>query len=51
MMIVEISFFSPTNDALLTNPLAEIVPGAQVDETKRYRIFNSFLQRLKSWTV
>ena len=33
--------FSPTNDALLTNPLAEIVPGAQVDETKRYRIFNS----------
>ena len=33
--------FSPTNDALLTNPLAEIVPGAQIDETKRYRIFNS----------
>ena len=33
--------FSPTNDALLTNPLAEIVPGAQVDELKRYRIFNS----------
>lgn len=33
--------FSPTNDALLTNPLAEIVPGAQVDQTKRYRIFNS----------
>ncbi|WP_373331441.1 SusC/RagA family TonB-linked outer membrane protein [Salmonirosea aquatica] len=33
--------FSPTNDALLTNPLAEIVPGAQVDETKKYRIFNS----------
>ena len=33
--------FSPTNDALLTNPQAELVPGAQVDETKKYRIFNS----------
>ncbi|MCF0070966.1 TonB-dependent receptor [Dyadobacter sp. CY261] len=33
--------FSPTNDALLTNPLAELVKGAQVDELKRYRIFNS----------
>jgi TonB-linked SusC/RagA family outer membrane protein len=33
--------FAPTNDALLTNPLAEIVPGAQVDEIKKYRIFNS----------
>ena len=33
--------FSPTNDALLTNPLAEIVPGAQVDQIKKYRIFNS----------
>lgn len=33
--------FSPTNDALLTNPLFEIIPGAQVDNTKRYRIFNS----------
>ena len=33
--------FLPTNDGLRTNPLAEIVPGAQVDETKRYRIFNS----------
>jgi len=33
--------FAPTNDALLTNPLAEIVKGAQVDNTKRYRIFNS----------
>ncbi|GAB3991658.1 TonB-dependent receptor [Spirosoma daeguense] len=33
--------FAPTNDALLTNPLAEIVPGAQVDLTKKYRIFNS----------
>ncbi len=33
--------FAPTNDALLTNPLAEIVPGAQIDEAKKYRIFNS----------
>lgn len=33
--------FSPTNDALLTNPLAEVIPGAQVDERKKYRIFNS----------
>ncbi|MDB5241504.1 MAG: TonB-dependent receptor plug [Spirosoma sp.] len=33
--------FSPTNDALLTNPLAEVVPGAQVEERKKYRIFNS----------
>lgn len=33
--------FSPTSDALLTNPLFEIIPGAQVDNTKRYRIFNS----------
>lgn len=33
--------FSPTNDALLTNPLAEIAPGAMVDQTKKYRMFNS----------
>jgi TonB-linked SusC/RagA family outer membrane protein len=33
--------FTPTNDALLTNPLAEIVDGAQVDNIKRYRMFNS----------
>lgn len=33
--------FAPTNDALLTNPLAELVPNAQIDETKKYRIFNS----------
>ena len=33
--------FLPTNDGLRTNPLAEIVEGAQVDETKRYRTFNS----------
>ncbi|WP_154857096.1 SusC/RagA family TonB-linked outer membrane protein [Cyclobacterium xiamenense] len=33
--------FQPTNDGLRTNPLAEIVPGAHEDLTKRYRIFNS----------
>jgi TonB-linked SusC/RagA family outer membrane protein len=34
--------FLPTTDGLRTNPIAEVVPGAFVDETKRYRIFNSF---------
>ena len=33
--------FLPTLDGLRTNPIAEIIPGAQIDETKRYRIFNS----------
>ncbi len=33
--------FLPTSDGLRTNPFAEIVPGAQVDETFRTRIFNS----------
>ncbi|HEY0108331.1 MAG TPA: SusC/RagA family TonB-linked outer membrane protein, partial [Fibrella sp.] len=33
--------FAPTNDALLTNPLAEVVPGAQIEERRKYRIFNS----------
>lgn len=33
--------FLPTTDGLRTNPFAEIVPGAQVDETYRTRIFNS----------
>ncbi|HCX75748.1 MAG TPA: hypothetical protein DHU93_10460, partial [Algoriphagus sp.] len=33
--------FLPTSDGLRTNPFAEVVPGAQVDLTKRYRIFNS----------
>ncbi|MEZ0609735.1 SusC/RagA family TonB-linked outer membrane protein [Fibrella sp. WM1] len=33
--------FFPTNDALLTNPLAEITPGAQIQERKKYRIYNS----------
>lgn len=39
--------FSPTNDALLTNPLAEIVPGAQIDENKKYRLFNSLYAEVK----
>lgn len=39
--------FSQTNDALLTNPLSEIVPGAQVDNTKKYRIFNSIYSEFK----
>ncbi|WP_255066060.1 TonB-dependent receptor [Lacihabitans sp. LS3-19] len=39
--------FSPTNDALLTNPLAEIVPGAQIDNRKTYRIFNSLFTEFK----
>lgn len=34
--------FLPTSDGLRTNPFAEIVPGAQVDETRRYRAFTSF---------
>ncbi|HSI76998.1 MAG TPA: TonB-dependent receptor [Lunatimonas sp.] len=33
--------FFPTQDGLRTNPLAEIVPGAHEDITKRYRVFNS----------
>ncbi|MDR7130767.1 TonB-linked SusC/RagA family outer membrane protein [Algoriphagus sp. 4150] len=33
--------FLPTSDGLRTNPYAEVVPGAQVDLTKNYRIFNS----------
>ncbi|WP_229216405.1 TonB-dependent receptor [Dyadobacter sp. 3J3] len=39
--------FAPTNDALLTNPLAEIVPGAQVDQRKKYRILNSLYTEIK----
>lgn len=39
--------FAPTNDALLTNPIAEIIPGAQVDEGKKYRIFNSLYAEVK----
>lgn len=33
--------FLPTSDGLRTNPISEVIPGANVDETKRYRIFNS----------
>ncbi len=33
--------FLPTQDGLRTNPYAEIVPGAIIDERKNYRIFNS----------
>ncbi len=33
--------FLPTTDGLRTNPLAEIVPGAIVDERRRIRIFAS----------
>ena len=33
--------FLPTNDGLRTNPFAELVPGVNVDENKRYRTFNS----------
>ena len=39
--------FKPTNDALLTNPLFEIIKGAQIDERKTYRIFNSLYTELK----
>jgi TonB-linked SusC/RagA family outer membrane protein len=33
--------FLPTSDGLRTNPIAEVIPGANVDQTKRYRIFTS----------
>jgi TonB-linked SusC/RagA family outer membrane protein len=33
--------FLPTQDGLRTNPIAEVIPGAQVDRTKRIRLFNS----------
>ncbi|GAA4402109.1 hypothetical protein GCM10023187_17000 [Nibrella viscosa] len=33
--------FLPTSDGLRTNPIAEVLPGAQIDLTKRMRIFNS----------
>ncbi|AGA79343.1 SusC/RagA family TonB-linked outer membrane protein [Echinicola vietnamensis] len=39
--------FLPTSDGLRTNPLAEIVPGAIIDLTKRYRIFNSIYAEWK----
>ncbi|WP_373511216.1 SusC/RagA family TonB-linked outer membrane protein [Persicitalea sp.] len=39
--------FLPTLDGLRTNPLAEIVPGAVIDERKNYRIFNSLYAEWK----
>ena len=39
--------FSQTDDALLTNPLNEIVPGAKIDNTKKYRVFNSIYAELQ----
>lgn len=39
--------FLPTPDGLRTNPLAEIVPGAVIDERKNYRIFNSLYAEWK----
>lgn len=33
--------FLPTSDGLRTNPIAEIIPGAQIDLVKRIRTFNS----------
>lgn len=33
--------FLPTSDGLRTNPIAEIIPGAQIDRIKRVRMFNS----------
>ncbi len=33
--------FLPTTDGLRTNPLAELVPGANVDKNKRFRLFSS----------
>ncbi|MFN4000383.1 SusC/RagA family TonB-linked outer membrane protein [Algoriphagus sp.] len=40
--------FLPTTDGLRTNPFAEIVPGAILDETRRYRGFTSFYG---SWDI
>ena len=33
--------FLPTQDGLRTNPIAEVIPGAQIDLTKRIRMFTS----------
>lgn len=33
--------FLPTTDGIRTNPLAELVPDAQIDENKRFRLFSS----------
>lgn len=39
--------FEPTNDALLSNPLSEVVDGVNIDNTKKYRIFNSIYAEVK----
>lgn len=39
--------FLPTTDGLRTNPLAEIVPGAVIDERKRIRTFASLYTEVK----
>ncbi len=39
--------FEPTNDALLSNPLSEIADGVNIDNTKKYRIFNSIYAEVK----
>lgn len=39
--------FEPTNDALLSNPLSEVELGVNIDNTKRYRIFNSIYAEVK----
>jgi TonB-linked SusC/RagA family outer membrane protein len=39
--------FAQTSDALLTNPLHEVIDGAMVDNTKRYRMFNSLFSEVK----
>ena len=39
--------FLPTSDGLRTNPLAEIVPGANVDEARRIRVFTSLYTEVK----
>ncbi|AQG80610.1 SusC/RagA family TonB-linked outer membrane protein [Spirosoma montaniterrae] len=40
--------FLPTSDGLRTNPIAEVIPGAQVDLTKRMRMFTSLYGE---WTI
>ncbi len=39
--------FEPTNDALLSNPLSEVEPGVNIDNTRKYRIFNSIYGEVK----
>lgn len=33
--------FRPTNDALITNPMSDLVPGAVINVNKRFRLFTS----------